>query len=698
MNEKPIDNLITRSSEVNNSGSSLSHGKGKSINDYGKSIAKFEGVQKSSVEKVVATMSGNEVAHRSGFFPGDYFRQRPLDMLPTRFRDVVFACRMAYTSKGIIRNIIDMMTDFTVEGLQFLHPDKKVEAFFRVWAKKVRLSDAVSEFTRHMLVDGNVVVMRTKAKITEPVKQQWQEKALGQSLEKIYVETKSKKNEIPWNYHFLNVAALYWVGGEANIANGVNSRGLAFKPAETLVQAIRTPRDIFQQQLVNNLPEKVRKAIQDTGNQGNIIFLDMDDLTVIHNKKDSWEDWGVPFLYSILADLQYKDKLRMAEMSALDGLINVIRLWKLGDHTNDYMPTPDVIDRLIDVLQGNTGGGAIDIVWDSLIEMKDFYPPIDKILGQEKYTQVNRDILIGMGVPEVLIGGDGAKFSNSWIQLKTVVERLQYLRGKISEWLDEEIKIVCEAMDIDTVPLIRFNSDNLDDKNVSRKLILGLLDRNIVSVEAVHKVYGEDFLLEVDRIQKEKPLLKTAKIDVIGPYDPNDPSPKNGSSPAGGSSTKKKPKPAGRPTGDTNVGQKTREAKPKNSAPKSNKSSAELTVFSLDAIDAIDEYIIPAYMESLDVVNARKLTNEQKDDINNMRLIVLASIKPGDQISEENLFNIAEKSTNVNQKIIDLAYASISQFAAKQGSPTLSQRKRLEAASWSEYYMNQSEEQELSNV
>lgn len=687
---KQVNELITRPTELNNKSEGYivfnDQNKNEIITQNNKSLGNFRAIQ-SSGDKAVAHR-GDDIGHRAAFMAGDFYRQRPFEMLPTRFRDVVFACRMAYTSKGIIRNIIDMMTDFAVEGLKLIHPDKKVEAFLRVWAKKVKLSDAVSEFVRHMLVDGNVVVMRTKAKITDPVKQQWQEKALGERMEKIYVENRGKKNEIPWQYHFLNVAALYWVGGEANITN--SSRGLAFKPAETLIQAIRTPRDIFQQQLVNNLPQKIRDAVQNTGNQGNIIFLDMEDLTVIHNKKDSWEDWGIPFLYSILADIQFKDKLRMAENAALDGMINVIRLWRLGDHKEGFMPAEAALDKLEHILTGNTGGGAIDIIWDSLIDMKEFYPPIEKILGPEKYTQVNRDILIGMGVPEVLIGGDGAKFSNSWIQLKTVIERLGYLRGKVTEWLENEMRVLCEAMDIDMMPLIRFNNGNLEDQNVARKLVLGLLDRNIISVEAVHNVYGEDFLLEMERIKSEKPILKDSKVNVIGPFDPNEPSAKSGTPSA------KKPGQSGRPTGDTNIGQKPREAKPKNSAPKTNTSSAsnisssELSVFAFDVIDAIDEYVIPIYMENLNVANARKLTNEQKEEINHIRLAVLASTTPNDKITEENIFIIAEKIQLANKDIINMAHASILNFASKNGtSPTLPQRKRLEASTWAEYYLKE---------
>jgi hypothetical protein len=195
--------------------------------------------------------------------------------------------------------------------------------------------------------------------------------------------------------------------------------------------------------------------------------LDMDKIFVSYSKKDSWDDWAVPFLYSVISDIKFKDKLRQAEIAALDGVINVIRVWKLGDHKEKILPAEGAIDRLLEILETNTGGGAIDIVWDSMIDMKDYYPPIAEILGADKYKEVDRDILIGLGIPEVLLGGGGANFSNSFIQLKTIIERLKAVRTKITEWLDKEVQLVCKAMDI-KIPRIRFGQMNLEDEKNSQ--------------------------------------------------------------------------------------------------------------------------------------------------------------------------------------------------------------------------------------
>ena len=632
-------------------------------NTRGTAISKYNAHEKfDGIHRATASTS-DSITTRRGFYPPDYYSQRPQDSLPVKFNDVVAMCRSVYLRVGIVRNVMDLLTDLACEDFKLIHPDKSVEAFFKVWMNKAKLYDAIDEFVRHFLIDCNVVVRRYTAKISDPVYNQWVKRTMAAQEvtpepEKLYTEKLTNKREIPWRYTFLNVAALYWRGGD--LARLTGKRQLAFKPSTELVNAVRSPSEPFQKSLVDRIPGLVKNALV---NAEGLIDLDMNTLYVAHAKKDSWEDWAPPSLYSILADIHFKDKLRQAEISALDGVINVIRLWKLGDHTQGFLPGEAPIDKLIGILESNTGGGAIDIVWDSMIDMKDFYPPIDKILGQEKYNQVNRDILVGLGVPEVLIGGQGANFSNSWIQLKTVVERLKFIRRKVIEWIEGEVNIVCEAMDIETAPIIRFPQNNLEDENISRKLIVGLLDRGVISVEAVLDAYGENFLLEIERMREQKKF----KLDVKSPFDPKP-------APSGQSGQ-------GRPSQTQDIGRKTRTANPRRSA------GSQLIVKGLDIIEEIDKTVVPQYLQTIGVSNARKLTNENRQDVDLLRVIILSCIKPEDGLNKVSQV-AAEADTQADYKLVAQINQEIDIFAAEnKEKPTLEQKKRIEAIVWANYHL-----------
>ncbi len=629
------------------------------LSQHSKAVALYDGV----LHKSIATYTPDT---RTPFSRYDYARQRPADQIPTKFRDVIHTCRNAYLRVGVVRNVIDLMTDFACEDLKIVHPDKKVEALFKVWMSKIGLNEVINQFARHLLVDGNVAILRSTAQLTRPVETQWTEKTMGDdSPEKLYTEHQDfAKREIPWRYTFLNVAALDWLGDETNQAQG--GKTLIFRPSATLLNKIRNTSDSFQKQFSDTLPTSVIESVIKKNND--YITLDMTKISVSFNKKDDWEDWAPPFLYGVLGDIRFKDKLRQAENAALDGWINVIRLWKLGDHTAGLLPGEGAIQRLIDILNTNTGGGTMDIAWDSMIDMEPFYPPIEQILGPDKYTQVNRDILIGLGVPDVLLGGQGANFSNSFIQLKTLIEKLNYIRGKIIEWLDKEIFIFCTTMDIALTPKVRFGQMNLEDENTTRKLIVGLLDRGVISVEAVLEAYGEDYLIEVERMRQEKALLKGASVKPKGPFDPKP------------VTNKPKGQPGGRPI--TTKDSSTRDQR----TPKPRR-TAELILFASDAIDTFDEFVLPVYMEKMNVSNARKLTSEQKDQISLARTIFLSSIKPTDQISEETIFEIIGENRILDGKIaIDIDEA-VKEFASQKGySPTVVQRKRIESIVWANHY------------
>src|SRR5207247_2566531 len=100
-------------------------------------------------------------------------------------------------------------------------------------------------------------------------------------------------------------------------------------------------------------------------------------------------------------------------------------------------------------------------------------------------------------------GGKGGNFSNSFIQLKTMIEKLKYIRRVVSEFIYCEMKLVKESMDIKTLPRIKFAEIQADDQNINKKLILGLVDRGLISVEAVLDVYGQDYMVELERIKRE---------------------------------------------------------------------------------------------------------------------------------------------------------------------------------------------------
>lgn len=636
--------------------------KAKSLSKYNDVIASFEGRPNSyrSYASIFDDVIDN-VDVRTEFGRHDYSSFRPSAQMPTKFNDIIRSCRKIYMYVDVVRNVIDLMTDFAAEDLKIIHTDPAAQAKINFWLDHIDINGLVNEFIKHFLVDGNVVVKRTTAKITKPVERQvMPTKVKAEPDIKVKKEADSQHaNEIPWRYTFLNILTLDWNVNDFSYVTG--DRQLMFKPnkrALTKLKQVAKNREIL-----NKLPNDLKKIIND--NNTSSIPLDMKKLYIGHHKKDSWDNWAMPFLVSVLPSIHFKDKLRLADLAALDGVINVIRLWRLGDHKEGFLPDQSAVTRLSEILQGNSGGGAVDIIWDSLLDMQQFYPPINEILGSEKYEQVNRDILIGLGVPEVLIGGSGGRFSNSWVQLKTLVEKLEYVRNQVVTWLKEELKIFCKGMGIKDVPKIRFSQMNLQDENITRRLILNLWDRGIISTEAVHEVYGEDFDIELSRLDNEKEAFKEKGLETFSPLNRQ---------------------PSGSPPGDNGRPPAQQDDNPRDERTPKPRTSAELVLYALDAIDAIDKHVIPYYMKSIGVSNARQLTSGQKEEVDQVRKICLSCINYNDGLDANSLCDIASDTSKVDSELIKHIDAGLKNYTHHSGQePSAAQKKRLQALIWANY-------------
>ena len=66
---------------------------------------------------------------RSEFNRTDYDFFRPNEKSPVRIEDTIYWSMQAYKKIGIINNVINLMGDFTSQGIKFVHPNRKIQNF-----------------------------------------------------------------------------------------------------------------------------------------------------------------------------------------------------------------------------------------------------------------------------------------------------------------------------------------------------------------------------------------------------------------------------------------------------------------------------------------------------------------------------------------------------------------------------------------
>lgn len=643
---------------------------------------------------------------RPGFNRYDFDAKRPCDQLPTKHADIMNACKAIYLKVGLVRNIIDLMTDFAADGLELQHPIKTQERFYREWAKKVNLQNRVHDFMKLFMRDANVIVRRKMAVLSKGATKEMSkagvvglttvdEKDYPQPPEKIKTFKKAfKQREIPWKYTFLAPSLIEKIGGEVGRFFGADVLGM--KIPKNLSNAINNPKTLAEKEFVSQLPPEIVAAVK-KGNS--FIKLDMDRVYVDYYKKDDWDDWGTPFLYGVLEDVMFKEKMRLADMAALDGVINVIRLWKLGKSDQQILPTKAAVDKLIDILQHNVGGGVMDLVWDDMIDLQVEYPPTDKILGQDKYKVVNSDIVRGLGIPDALIGGADLGTRNAqsaFVQLKTLVERLEYVRGRAIRWMENELRIVADAMGYKNTPSISFGIMSLRDEAAEKQLVIQLLDRGIISAEKATEVFGVNFMIELERMKSEQELRDEhpGLLEKANPYyrpisvmekqtelaiqlqnsktttDNN-----GGSNPLGDQPTNDSTPQNGRPP--NTVDTKTRDTR-------TPPTLSVLQLIGLNKLDQIDALADKLYLEEHHAKNIRSLSNSQKKELDRIKCTMLAVLSPSDAVDRHLILDRLQNNVARIEQLFELIKQSVADFVLHASRAITAGEKRvLVAYAWS---------------
>ena len=572
---------------------------------------------------------------RPGFTSKDYYAFRPDESVPNQQR-------------RIIRMIIDLMGDFGSQGIQIVHRDKSVEKFYQQWFKNVNGKERSERFLNNLYKTGNVIVHRSYANITPQLRNYM--KALSSDI-KVEVPT-APANEIPWRYNFFNPLTVKMKDGNLSLFMGLKNYTISTNSFFDKFQAGNIPDS-----MLNTLPTNVKQALLRGEKE---IPLDPERLSMFYYKKDDWRQWANPMIYAILDDIVMLEKMRLADMSALDGAISNIRLWTLGDLEYKILPNKAAINKLRDILASNVGGGTMELVWGPELSFKESSSDVHKFLGSEKYTSVLNSIYAGLGVPPTLTGmaGNGGGFTNNFISLKTLVERLQYGRDQLVSFWEKELEIVRKAMGFRYKAHIHFDQMTLSDEAAEKNLLIQLADRDIISHETVLERFKEIPQIENIRIKRELAKRETSGPDKAGPFHPPPPPEQKQEEPQDTEKVEPQQKDDvveipnikdadGRPMFKKDDGPR----KQRVDKPKSTPGVAELLVWSEDAWNKVSSVLTSAYLNSKEKKNLRQLTKSQVRDLEQLKLDVFTNLEAGCNVTDDIIYTKLKSGVRIPDKL-----------------------------------------------
>ena len=626
------------------------------------SLAEYNGIEKSVGRRTRMDFSNldTNVDGRPGLTKSDYYAFRPEEAVPNKIKNVIRRADDIYQRVGLVKNVIDLMGDFACQGIRVVHPNKRVERFYKAWFKKVNGKDRSERFLNNLYRSANIVISRQTAKInTKTIDRMYKATAAADIINPEYDDIELGKKEIPWKYTFIDPVYVDVLGGALSSFASKKIYGVTLP--SNLRRTINAPKNDAEKNIISQLPQDILEAAKTK----KPYVLNPDKVLVFHYKKDDWQVWAYPMIYAIMDDITVLEKLKLADMCALDGAVSNIRIFKLGSLEHKIAPTKAAASKLSAILGNNVGGGTMDLVWGPDIELLESNTSVHNFLGEEKYKPHLNSVYAGLGIPPTLTGTFGAAgTTNNFISLKTLTQRLQYGRDVLVSFWEKELELVQKSMGFKYPAKIEFDRMDLSNEDAEKALLIQLADRNVISDELLQMRFGIDPSMEKYRLNREtRDRDGDRMVQKAGPYydanfennlkkialqlgvatpsqvglelAPNKRGEKNAiqmkadfpSAPKIGNSSPIGVSGQGRPRNSKD----TQQRKTKDFAPQT---GASLALWANEAQDKISEIVNPMLLEFYEKDNLRKLSAQESKELDLFKTKILLNIEPNTKIDE----------------------------------------------------------------
>lgn len=665
-----------------------------------------------------------QTSGRPGLTKSDYDYFRPDEAIPTEIKAIFAMADQIYNHVGLVKNVIDLMGDFASQGIRLVHPNKRIERFYKNWFEKIKGEERSERFLNYLYRVGNVVINRQTAKISLKVAENMYKAKASPDMLIMNDELQVEKREIPWKYTFIDPRVVDIAG--ASLASFVGKKNYYITIPASLRKIINNPKNEAEKAIVDQLPAPIIEAAKSKKSY----LLDPDKTLVFHYKKDDWKTWAFPMIYSIMDDISLVEKLKLADLAALDGAISNIRIFKLGSLEHKIAPTQAAASKLSSILQANVGGGTMDLVWGPDIELIESKTSVHQFLGEGKYIPHLNSIYAGLGIPPTLTGTFGAAgTTNNFISLKTLTQRLQYGRKVLMSFWKQEIAIVQKAMGFRLPAKIEFDRMDLSNEDAEKALLVQLVDRNLISDEMLQKAFGLDPDLEKSRLNRETRERENDRmVQKAGPFydggtfdnsmkkmamqlglatpsqvglelEPKKKGEMNAVEVKSAFAIPKLPIGASPVSSNPNLKGQPQQGRPKNSKDSKKRKTkdfapqtgASLYLWAIESQDKISEIMNPQFLEFYNKKNMRSLSKTEYEEAEATKTKIFLSLDPLSSITEEVVLAKLNTINSIDNNIKTTKYNKLIKAISNDinRSPTADELKYTKAYFYQTVYLNQ---------
>lgn len=422
-----------------------------------------------------------------------------------------------YYVDPLVGSATNLLANLAKKGFENDIDDENIKNFFDVWAFDVGMDEVLDWIFLDFFKVGHVSTYKVLAAYEPRVS--YLSPIPGQKMKngntaKGKTEYGAKKNiwskgHLPVSYTVLNPLLV-------NIKGNLlfNNVSVTLVPPTELKELLKKPgseQTIEEKELIKALPPDLKKAAESGGEY----LLDSRLVGQITYRKQPYERYAKPRATRVFDTLEYKNALRQADLSTLDGITNYILKITIG---NDEYPVVSQSELESAAALFNTPSKSFDVVWNHTLQVEKIVSPeIDKILGQGKYEQVNDDLTTGLAITRAIIDGNGkVNSAETELLVKGLMEEINYARGQVTKWIYREYQQIAEAMGFERFPKIRWDDGILMDTILYMNTLAQLVDRRMLSYRTSLEALGFDYPNELKNMEEEMPLVEEGTFGILG--------------------------------------------------------------------------------------------------------------------------------------------------------------------------------------
>ncbi len=404
--------------------------------------------------------------------------------VPDDFDSQVELARKLYKEEGIVKTVIDLMVDFSATKMRNVTTQPKSQKFFDNLCKYSDMDSVLRWVFLEYYRSGDVFTYRG---------------------DKQTVKVGADRGSVYYPYTVLNPTV---IDVEGSLVFNYNIYTMEVTgELQSIIQAIGR-KDKRITEVLKYIPKEFKNPRFSSSGK---IILDQNKVARISRNRQPYEKRPSPFMSGAFRPLLVKRRLREMDLATAEGIINSLIIIRVGN--DNYPATKKQLEAVAGLF--STGAKSLQLFWNHTLDVEIITSDLTA-LGEEKYRQVNRDILSSLGMPTVLINGgeDGGRFANAWASIVALMERLENGRRQIKRWLESEYRIIAEDNNIKEVPTVEFERMNLREEKVFKNILMAYYDRGLLDVETLLEDSGYDY----EQIKERKKTQKKDKSIFDPPY------------------------------------------------------------------------------------------------------------------------------------------------------------------------------------